>query len=145
MHHATFSTALLHSCKTTRQTIAAEQAQSRQVCALMHARVNKRSKVCLHLLGGLAWGCAGEGANRHNVLRLGVQPLLGAQVQTAQQSLHWTLGHRGDPCHPLAHLLGGSCMQGMTHQCYATTALLEQGAACADATESCCRTCIQAA
>ena len=40
-----------------------------------------------HLLGGLAGGCAGEGAHSHNVLRLRVQTLLGTQIEAAQERL----------------------------------------------------------
>ena len=51
----------------------------------------------IHLLRGLARWSAGESTNSHDVLRLGVQALLGTQVEAAQQSLHGTLGNRGHP------------------------------------------------
>lgn len=62
-----------------------------------------------HLLGGLALGCACEGAHSHDVFRLRVQTLLGPQIETAEERLYKALGHRGHPGHPLPYLLWGAC------------------------------------
>lgn len=62
-----------------------------------------------HLLGGLAGGCAGEGAHSHNVLRLRVQTLLGPQIEAAQERLYGALSYRCHPCHPLPYLLWRPC------------------------------------
>ena len=62
-----------------------------------------------HLLGGLALGCAGEGAHSHNVLRLRVQTLLRPQIEAAEKCFYRALGHRGHPGHPLPYLLWGAC------------------------------------
>lgn len=97
-----------------RYTTDARVAQCKIIVSTTHisqAPTAKMVSMCIstHLLGGMAGGCAGEGAHSHNVLRLRVQTLLGPQVEAAQERLYRALGYRGHPGHPLPYLLWGPC------------------------------------
>lgn len=72
----------------------------------------------MYLLGWLARWCTGEGAHSHNVFRLRVQTLLGAQIEAGQEGFNGALGHRGHPGHTLPYLLRGTCTRARLSQVF---------------------------
>lgn len=82
----------------------------------------------LHLLRLAACGCVGEGGNSHQVVWIGVNALLHAQVQRCQQCLQRGARHRGDPRHSLPDLQRGSCTNSpIRHYARSYTPMLHHG------------------